>query len=173
MKFHKSILIVFILIITTAFTSKNSNGYKVGDTIEDFNLINIDDKMVSLSDYTDAKGFIIIFTCNHCPYSVAYEDRIIALGGIAKKSSFVMQVMADVLNSPIKVAKSEQACALGASVFGAVAAGVYPNTESAMDAMASPFEKVYEPIKENVVAYKEVYKNYSELCVAMENHIMQ
>tara|TARA_R110002050_G_scaffold300830_1_gene473857 strand:+ start:32058 stop:33731 length:1674 start_codon:yes stop_codon:yes gene_type:complete len=98
---------------------------------------------------------------------------VIALGGIAKKSSFVMQVMADVLNSPIKVAQSEQACALGASIFGAVSAGVYQDTEAAMDAMASPFEKVYEPIKENVEAYKEVYKNYSELCVAMENHIMQ
>ncbi|MFI1745235.1 ribulokinase [Thalassobellus sediminis] len=98
---------------------------------------------------------------------------VIALGGIAKKSSFVMQVMADVLNSPIKVAKSEQACALGASIFGAVTAGVYVDTESAMNAMASPFEKIYEPIKENVEAYKEVYKNYSELCIAMENHIMQ
>ncbi|MFI1773148.1 ribulokinase [Thalassobellus citreus] len=98
---------------------------------------------------------------------------VIALGGIAKKSSFVMQVMADVLNSPIKVAKSEQACALGASIFGAVTAGVYTDTEAAMDAMASPFEKVYEPIEENVEAYKKVYKNYSELCVAMENHIMQ
>lgn len=98
---------------------------------------------------------------------------VIALGGIAKKSSFVMQVMSDVLNSPIKVAKSEQACALGASIFAAVSAGVYQDTESAMDAMASPFEKVYEPLKENVEAYKEVYKNYSELCVAMENHIMQ
>lgn len=98
---------------------------------------------------------------------------VIALGGIAKKSTFVMQTMADVLNTPIKVAKSEQACALGASIFGAVAAGVYKNTEAAMDAMASPFEKVYEPIKENAEAYKKVYKNYSELCEAMENHIMK
>ena len=98
---------------------------------------------------------------------------VIALGGIAKKSSLVMQIMADVLNAPIKVAKSEQACALGASIFGAVAAGIHQDTESAMDAMASPFEKVYEPIKENAEAYKEVYNNYSELCVAMENHIMR
>lgn len=98
---------------------------------------------------------------------------VIALGGIAKKSTFVMQTMADVLNTPIKVAKSEQACALGASIFGAVASGVYKNTEAAMDAMASPFEKVYEPIKENAEAYKKVYKNYSELCEAMENHIMK
>ncbi len=98
---------------------------------------------------------------------------VIALGGIAKKSSLVMQIMADVLNAPIKVAKSEQACALGASIFGAVAAGIYQDTESAMDAMASPFEKVYEPIKENAEAYKEVYNSYSDLCMAMENHIMK
>lgn len=98
---------------------------------------------------------------------------VIALGGIAKKSSLVMQIMADVLNAPIKVAKSEQACALGASIFGAVAAGIHQDTESAMDVMASPFEKVYEPIKENAEAYKEVYNNYSGLCMAMENHIMK
>jgi|TARA_B110000090_G_C13286027_1_gene410033 peroxiredoxin len=66
-------------LITTAFQFKVDKGYKVGDVIEDFTLINIDDTMVSLSDYKKAKGFIIIFTCNMCPYSVANEDRIIAL----------------------------------------------------------------------------------------------
>lgn len=55
------------------------SGYKIGDIATDFSLKNVDDRMVSLSDYTDAKGFIVIFTCNHCPYAVAYEDRIIAL----------------------------------------------------------------------------------------------
>ncbi len=54
-------------------------GYKVGDKATDFKLKNVDGKMVSLSDYKDAKGFIIIFTCNHCPFSIAYEDRIIDL----------------------------------------------------------------------------------------------
>lgn len=54
-------------------------GYDIGDKATDFNLKNVDGKMVSLKDYSDAQGFIIIFTCNHCPYSVAYEDRIIAL----------------------------------------------------------------------------------------------
>lgn len=54
-------------------------GYMVGDLATDFSLPNIDGKMVSLSDYDDAKGFIVIFTFNTCPYSVAYEDRIIAL----------------------------------------------------------------------------------------------
>lgn len=54
-------------------------GYAIGDLATDFSLKNIDDQMVSLADYADAKGFIVTFTCNHCPYAVAYEDRIIAL----------------------------------------------------------------------------------------------
>jgi len=54
-------------------------GYNVGDKVEDFKLKNIDGNMVSMADYTDAEGFIVIFSCNHCPYSVAYEDRIIDL----------------------------------------------------------------------------------------------
>lgn len=100
-------------------------------------------------------------------------NGVIALGGIAKKSTFVMQTMADVLNAPLKVAKSEQACALGAAIFGALAAGFYADTKTAMDAMASSFEKVYEPIPENVEAFKKVYADYSALCLTMENHIMQ
>lgn len=54
-------------------------GYKIGDNATDFSLIGTDDKMHSLSQYPDAKGFIVIFTCNHCPYVIAYEDRINAL----------------------------------------------------------------------------------------------
>jgi peroxiredoxin len=54
-------------------------GYKVGDTITDFKLKNIDGNFKSLADYKDKKGIILIFTCNHCPFSVSYEDRIIAL----------------------------------------------------------------------------------------------
>ena len=54
-------------------------GYDIGDMATDFSLPNIDGNMVSLSDYKDARGFLVIFTCNTCPYSVAYEDRIIAL----------------------------------------------------------------------------------------------
>ena len=56
-----------------------NSGYKIGDEATDFKLENIDGNQVSLADYPDAKGFIVIFTCNHCPYAVAYEDRIIAL----------------------------------------------------------------------------------------------
>lgn len=59
--------------------NKVNSGYKIGDEATDFDLENIDGNQVSLADYPDAKGFIVIFTCNHCPYAVAYEDRIIAL----------------------------------------------------------------------------------------------
>lgn len=56
-----------------------AKGYEVGDAAVDFKLKNIDGKMVSLSDFKNAKGFIVIFTCNHCPYAKKYEDRIIEL----------------------------------------------------------------------------------------------
>lgn len=65
-------------IITTAFTTADT-GYTVGDAARDFKLKNVDGKMVSLADYTKAKGYIVVFTCNHCPFSQAYEQRIIAL----------------------------------------------------------------------------------------------
>lgn len=55
------------------------DGYKIGDIAEDFSLKNVNGKMVSMADFKEAKGFIVTFTCNTCPYAVAYEDRIIAL----------------------------------------------------------------------------------------------
>jgi peroxiredoxin len=78
MKTLKLLLACILLVSTTAFTA-DTGGYKVGDVATDFELENIDGSMVSLSDYKDAKGFIVIFTCNTCPYAVAYEDRIIDL----------------------------------------------------------------------------------------------
>ncbi len=60
-------------------TSAAIKGYEVGDEATDFKLKNVDGKMVSLSDFKEAKGFIVIFTCNHCPYAKKYEDRIIEL----------------------------------------------------------------------------------------------
>ncbi len=56
-----------------------SEGLKIGDTAPDFSLKNIDGQMISLKDYKEANGFVVIFTCNHCPYAVQYEDRIISL----------------------------------------------------------------------------------------------
>jgi peroxiredoxin len=74
----KLLPVILLLLLVSAFTVL-SDGYKIGDTVTDFKLKNIDGKMVSLSDYKKAKGFIITFTCNTCPYAVGYEDRIIAL----------------------------------------------------------------------------------------------
>ncbi|WP_248723617.1 thioredoxin family protein [Seonamhaeicola sp. ML3] len=78
----KLFTVAFVAILVTAFTAPNNDldtGYKIGDVAEDFSLRNIDGNMVSLSDYKDAKGFIVTFTCNTCPYAVMYEDRIIEL----------------------------------------------------------------------------------------------
>lgn len=66
----------------------DENGYKIGDQAADFNLKNVDGKMVSLGNYKDAKGFIVVFTCNHCPFSQAYEERIIALDKKYKAKGF-------------------------------------------------------------------------------------
>ena len=68
-----------LLTLTTANSPTKVDGYKIGDIATDFSLPNVDGDMVSLGDFKDVKGFIVIFTCNTCPYSVAYEDRIIAL----------------------------------------------------------------------------------------------
>ncbi|HMZ34682.1 MAG TPA: thioredoxin family protein [Chitinophagales bacterium] len=75
----QKVLITLFAIISICFTTQAHHGYHVGDNIADFSLKNIDGKNVSLANYTKAKGFIIVFTCNHCPYAKAYEDRIIAL----------------------------------------------------------------------------------------------
>lgn len=72
----KSLLFGLCLVICTTI---GAQGYKVGDVATNFSLKNVDGNMVSLSDYPQAKGFLVIFTCNTCPYSVAYEDRINAL----------------------------------------------------------------------------------------------
>jgi L-ribulokinase len=87
-------------------------------------------------------------------------DSVIGIGGISLKSPFVMQTMADVLNMPIKVAKSEQACAFGASMFAAVVAGVYDKVEDAQKAMGQGFANEYKPNPKMAEFYKEVYKKY-------------
>ncbi len=71
---------VAVLAIAFLFTAAtNKNGYAVGDEAKDFSLKNIDGKMVSLAGMKDAKGYIITFTCNHCPYAKLYEDRLVSL----------------------------------------------------------------------------------------------
>ena len=97
MKNIKGIFAVVAIVVLSAFTTVG-NGYEVGDIATDFKLKNIDGNMVSLSDYKDAKGFIVIFTCNTCPYAVSYEDRIIALN--KKYASKGYPVVAIMPNNP-------------------------------------------------------------------------
>ncbi len=98
---------------------------------------------------------------------------VIALGGVAKKSPLVMQIHADVLNMPIKIARSEQTCALGAAMCAATVAGVYENIEQAQKAMGSGFEKEYQPIPENVEKYKSLFEKYSKLGDLVEKELTE
>ena len=95
MKVLKTFFAICVMITLSAFTSIAPNpGYEVGDVATDFSLKNIDGKMVSLSDFDTSKGFIVVFTCNTCPYAVAYEDRIEALNKkYAKKGYPVIAIM--------------------------------------------------------------------------------
>lgn len=75
----KKVLMSIVALCALAVNVFAQEGYKPGAEITDFKLRNIDGKTVSLSGMQDAKGYIVVFTCNHCPYAKAYEDRIIAL----------------------------------------------------------------------------------------------
>jgi L-ribulokinase len=90
-------------------------------------------------------------------------EGVIALGGVAKKSPFVMQVLADVLDRPIKIARSEQTVALGAAMFAATAAGIYPKVEEAQKAMGAGFDAEYRPDPARAAKYREMYDKYTRL----------
>lgn len=90
-------------------------------------------------------------------------DNVIGIGGIALKSPFVMQTLSDVLNMPVKVCNTDQACALGAAMFAATAAGVYPNVEDAIAAMNSGFAKEYYPDAARAAVYQGLYEKYLAL----------
>ena len=75
----QKLFLAILAVVGLTFHAVASDGYTVGSSVSDFSLKSIKGKNVSLADYKDAKGFIITFTCNHCPYAKAYEDRIIAL----------------------------------------------------------------------------------------------
>lgn len=88
---------------------------------------------------------------------------VVGIGGVAKKSDFIMQTLANVLDMPIKVAVSEQAPALGAAMYAAVAAGIHPNVHTAIAAMGNGFEQTYDPQHEAVELYKKLYTQYEAL----------
>lgn len=79
MRVLKTVLLLVAVFVATAFVSYHPTGYEVGDEVVDFKLKNIDGKLMSLSALEKAEGVIVVFTCNTCPFSIAYEDRIVAL----------------------------------------------------------------------------------------------
>lgn len=96
-------------------------------------------------------------------------DTVIGIGGVARKSPFIMQTLANVLNRPIKVAASDQAPALGAAIYAAVAAGIYPNVLQAAKKMGSDFEAAYFPEETTLSEYKKLMASYSELGTFIES----
>lgn len=93
---------------------------------------------------------------------------LIGLGGVARKSPFIMQMMADVMNMPIKIHKSEQTCAMGAAMFAATVAGIYPNAEEAMNAMGQGFDLNYKPVASRAAIYEKRYQKYLSFGAAIE-----
>jgi len=85
---------------------------------------------------------------------------IMGLGGIPQKSPFIMQMLADVFDMPIRISRSTQACATGAAMFAATAAGIYKKVEDAMQVMGHGFEREYIPDGKKVPLYRERYRSY-------------
>lgn len=98
-------------------------------------------------------------------------DRVIGIGGISQKSPLVMQILADVLGMPIQVARAEQACALGAAMFAAVAAGIYPDVATAQAAMGQGFASTYQPDAQRHAAYSRMYRRYLRLGAFTEKEL--
>jgi L-ribulokinase len=90
-------------------------------------------------------------------------NSVVVIGGISKKSDFVMQTCADVWNCPIDVLESEQSCALGAAIFASVVGGAHPDVSSAQAVMASPVCRTYQPNASAAQVYSDLYQNYQQL----------
>lgn len=123
-----------ILMILLTITFVNAGGYKVGDKARDFSLKNVDGSMVSLADYEDAKGIILVFTCNHCPVSKKYEDRIIALDKKYKELGY--PVIAINPNDAAKVPEDS-----------------YPNMQRRAKEKGFSFPYIYDDTQEIATAY--------------------
>jgi len=129
--------------------------------------------IMNLSLATDAPHIFKALVEATCFGAKAIVDRfnnesvpvkgLIGLGGVARKSNYIMQVMADVMNMPIRIHKSEQTCATGAAMFAATAAGVYDKVENAMAAMGQGFDREFYPDKTKVELYNKRYEKYKML----------
>ncbi len=135
--------------------------------------------VMNLNLPTDAPRFFKALVESTCFGARAIVERfidegipvkgLIGMGGVAKKSPYIMQVMADVMNMPIRIHKTEQTCATGAAMFAATAAGIYNKVEDAMAAMGQGFDAEYQPDKKNTDIYNKRYEKFKKLGKFVEN----
>lgn len=90
MKNFSSLLLFVSVFFISGFTSDTPTPYKIGDKATDFKLKSVDGKMYSMSDFKSSKGFIVVFTCNHCPFAVKYEERINDLAKKYKPKGYIL-----------------------------------------------------------------------------------
>ncbi len=131
---------------------------------------------------SDAPAIFRAVTESTCFGAKAIVDRfisegipiygLIGLGGVAKKSSFIMQQLADITGMDIRIHRSEQTCALGAAMFAATAAGLHKNVESAMQAMGTGFEKTYHPDSARQLMYNKRFLQYKKTGASIENILL-
>lgn len=129
--------------------------------------------IINLNLATDAPKFFKALVEATCFGAKAIADRfveqgipvkgLIGLGGVARKSSYIMQTMADIMNMPIRIHSSEQTCAAGAAMFAATAAGIYEKVEDAMNAMGQGFDLIYYPDEAKASMYAKRYELYKQL----------
>lgn len=134
--------------------------------------------MTGLSLGSDAPQLFKAWVESTCFGAKAIVDRfnaegvpvkgLIGLGGVARKSPYIMQVMSDVMNMPIRIHKSEQTCAIGAAMFGATASGLYNKVEDAMDAMGQGFDQEFKPDRKAAAIYENRYQRYIEIGRSLE-----
>ena len=105
-------------------------------------------------------------------YSIEIK-KVVAMGGIPQKSPFVMQILADVMGMPIEVSAAEQATALGAAMFGAVAAGLFSTVEQAQDKLGQGFSRTYTPDAKNMAGYENMYQRYHAMGLKLEDLLKQ
>ncbi len=132
---------------------------------------------------SDAPAIFRAITESTCFGAKAIIDRfvsegipvkgLIGLGGVAKKSPFIMQQMADITGMDIRIHRSTQTCALGAAMFAATAAGLHSNVESAMKAMGQGFEKTYYADSSRFILNQKRYLQYKKMGAAVEVNLFQ
>jgi L-ribulokinase len=98
-------------------------------------------------------------------------DGVIATGGVAKKNPYVMQIVADVLNMPIRVAASDQTCALGSAMAASVVAGIHKDVPAAQKAMGAGFEIEYKPDPVKAKKYEKLFREYKKLGSFIEDNL--